>query len=246
MNERLYRQADIDVSGADDTERSLPLVLATETPVPTYDFLRGEVVNEVLDMSGLEEVRQVPLVDSHERDSVRNVLGSIRDLRVENGNYIGRAYFASDEQSQRTYELYRDGHLTDFSIGCQRKAVHYEGSTKVVRQFRPLEGSAVVAGADPNAKVLEPALRAYVDPEGLRNEMMEKAIKDLLVKRGMPEDLDGQPAVEWFEAHLQDLAQRAENGEKHDTEELQRIATALKSNQRLCRRLVSLTTSSNA
>ena len=116
----LFRSAQIIREDIDRENRSLPLILATEAPIQAYDISRMEVVDEVLRMDGMELPKQIPLVDSHERGSVVNVLGSIRDLRVEDGKLIGRAYFASDETSRNTFEKYADGHLTDFQwVQCR-------------------------------------------------------------------------------------------------------------------------------
>ena len=137
----MYRSALVVASGADDDERSIPLVLATEAPVPVYDFERTRVVKEQLDVSGVEHGGACPLLDSHDRATVRSVLGSIRELTVSDTRLIGRAFFAKSESGIAAYELYRDGHLTDFSVGCRIEEIERdESGNRTVVRSRLLEG----------------------------------------------------------------------------------------------------------
>lgn len=225
--EMLYRIASVQTEGIDREKRSIPLVLATETPCDAFDFSRMEIVQEVLVIDGAELPSQVPLLDSHESDSMRAVLGSIRDLEKRNGKIVGRAYFASDEHSQKVFNDYADGHVQDFSVGAARQAVRYEGGTRFVTRSKIFEGSAVVRGADPNAKVLLPALRAYLDPQAMREEAMFEALKEILVKRGMPKDLENDKDIlEWLERKFEESPPT----DTKETDELKRILLDLKSN----------------
>lgn len=201
ISDALYRVAIVDRGRADDEHRSFPIILATEAAVQTYDFSRDEIVDEVLHLDGMEIPQQVPMVDTHERDSVRSVLGSIRELRVEKGHLLGRAYFASDPESQRAYQNYRDGHLTDFSVGARRLEAKYEGRTKHVTRSRLIEGSAVVRGADPNSKAML-ALRAYADPESVRTEIMDAKLRELLVSRGLAADANDGDTLGFLKREL--------------------------------------------
>jgi hypothetical protein len=57
------------------------VVVATEAVVRRYDDERGYVINEVLLMEGVvlrTNQQQMPIVDSHDDSTVRNILGSIR------------------------------------------------------------------------------------------------------------------------------------------------------------------------
>jgi hypothetical protein len=208
----IYRRIVADREAINRETRSVPIVLATDAPVATYDFQRADVVNEVMKIEGVEMPKQIPLLDSHERDSVRSVLGSIRDLRKDSHNglnrIVGTAYFAADDASKRAFEMYADGHLEDFSVGARRLESRYEGKTKTVLRSRLFEGSAVVAGADPNAKVRDvPALRAYLDPLAMKEEIMSEKFKTLCIARGMPADLDGEAMEAWAEKNLERKAE---------------------------------------
>ena len=63
-----------------DTTTPSRAVIATENPVRRYDETHKCVVNEVLLMDGCEFRNgrsQVPIVDSHDDSTVRNIIGSI-------------------------------------------------------------------------------------------------------------------------------------------------------------------------
>ena len=155
----------------DAESRSVEAVIATETPTLVWDFNRGQLVEETLLMSGVRwpDNGQVPLLDSHNRSSVRGVIGSCRDLRVDNKQLLGRNYFAA--RAADLGEDVRDGHLTDFSVGYRiitartipaGKTVEIDGqpftagaarSLRVVTAWQLLENSLCAIGADNQAKV---------------------------------------------------------------------------------------------
>lgn len=213
----LYRSAVLRADGADgfdDSTRSFELVLATENPVEVFDKKTGRVIQEVLRLDGLELPQKVALVDSHDRQSVRSVLGSIRDLRIEGNELIGRAYFAADEVGRATYEKYRDGHLTDFSVGAAVvDAFISERGVRNVSRSVLREGSAVFEGQDPGAKVRNSMLRAYVDPHAMKAEAMTKALIDTLIERGLSEDATEGEAVDFLVSLT-----RSESGEPSTVE----------------------------
>lgn len=187
---------------ADDENRTLGLTLATESPVRVYDWSRGEVVDEVLLMSGLKVPRQMPMLNSHSRFNVRDVLGSIRDLSKTDGELTGTAHFASSEDGQSAYQLYKEGHATDFSIGFEivRSEFVERGATKkfsgkeiigparVITNSRAFEGSAVPIGADAAAKARSRSLLAYLAPDDARNDAMDEFFRDIMITLGMPQD----------------------------------------------------------
>ena len=158
-------------SGADDG--GLRWILTTEAPATVFDWERFDFVSEVLLMDGLvlPATKQVPLLDSHSRYSVDDILGSVTDIRAaEAGGYAavdGLVRFASDERAQRVLQLVRDGHLTDGSVGYrvdravwipegEQAAIRgrvFDGPLKVSHKWSLREFSATPIGADALAKV---------------------------------------------------------------------------------------------
>lgn len=138
-------------------------------------------------------------------------MGSIRELSIENGELRGTAYFASDEMSRQAYQNYVDGHLTDFSVGAATREVKYSKGQRIVTRSELIEGSAVVRGADPNAKAF-PTLRAYTEPYQVKEEAMDAAFRAALVERGLPEDASDADAL----AFLGTLERKAEEKPEPD------------------------------
>lgn len=158
-------------AGADDG--GLRWILTTEAPATVFDWERFDFVSEILLMDGLvlPATKQVPLLDSHSRYSVDDILGSVTDIRsAEAGGYAavdGLVRFASDDRAQRVLQLVRDGHLTDGSVGYrvdravwipegEQAAIRgrvFDGPVKVSYEWSLKEFSATPIGADALAKV---------------------------------------------------------------------------------------------
>ena len=205
------------------------MVLATETPVPVYEMGRG-VVDEVIHIDGMHLPSQVPLLDSHQRGSVRSVLGSIRELRREDGRVVGRAFFASDSVSRQVFENYADGHIDSFSVGAEIQGAHYEddGERKIIDRSSLIEGSAVVVGADPNARTV-PALRAYQDPYSMRDEEMFEELKRKAVENGCDPKATDQEVLDWYLERVESASDDGDVDElKHLQREAKEFAAALK------------------
>lgn len=214
-----FRTFSLVSSTINEQERSIEGVIATEQAIPELDMRRWEIVPRSLQMSGATIPKQMPLLDSHNRKSVRDQLGSIRNLRIEGGNLVGRLFFSAAAQSE--WDKVREGHVTDISAGFRvtREIYVEDGKTKTIdgRQFtgpqnvvvewRAFEGSITPIGADDLAK-----LRGY-DPLNIpqRDEQefeMLKELRDLLLSRGMPSELDDAQAQEWMVKNADKLGER--------------------------------------
>lgn len=215
---------------------SIKVVVATDQPVERMDWNQGLVVSEILDMDGIEfrsSKRQLPIVDSHDPSSVANVLGSVRDLKVVDGELVGRALFAADERSQEAKQKVRDGHLTDFSITASvnqvRQVPHgtstvvrgktIDGPAEIVTRWTPTDASLVAVGADAQSTVRS-KLRTSYDSTTWEIERMS-ADRSALIKAGMPEELKDEEEIRAW------LAARGEHEEDeermgHDEEEEKR------------------------
>lgn len=158
-------------STVDETARSVEIVISTDTPVMEYSAKLKRAIGTVIlpESFELDADGQVSLIDTHRSDTVTSVIGSVREVRVEISDMarlIGTAYFAEDEKSNRTFQLYKDKHLTSFSVGASILASEFiaEGKTKefygrsysgpllVITRASLNEVSSVVKGADPFAK----------------------------------------------------------------------------------------------
>lgn len=150
-----------------DTElRLIKATVATESPVPMPDFSRGEMVDEVLLMSGADLPGRVPLLNSHNRSDVADVLGSVSGFRVEGGQLVAAVKFADTQAADDAFRLAADGHLSDLSVGYrvmqktyirdgESKVVagrSFNGPVNVVTAFAIREVSVTPLGADASAK----------------------------------------------------------------------------------------------
>lgn len=126
--------------------------LSSEKPVVIFDWDRWDFVEEVLLMDGMmvPPVGQVPLLDSHNRNSVDDVLGHVRGF-VEStaGQYLardGKVFFAADDKSQRTEQKVVDRHILDGSVGYNvEKAVWLEEGTEAAVNGRMFQGPLKVS-----------------------------------------------------------------------------------------------------
>lgn len=196
---------------------TVEIVIASDSPVERWDEDRGEQVKEILLMDGVEfrgEQRQLPIVDSHDRSTVRNVLGSVRDIKIEDNALVGRAVFASDEDSQRAFSKLKEGHLTDFSVTATPKEIKkiprgqtvkvnghtLEGPVDLVTRWMVTDASLVGVGADVNSRVrtIRRALKSL--KRGDEMPSMDDDTKQKLIEHGMPEDMleDQERAIEWM------------------------------------------------
>jgi len=158
----------LDRSKANDEDRSIPITIATEKPLPGISRGYG-VVDQKLILRGMRFGESVPFLDSHTYGTVRSVLGSVRDISRNGGVLVGRVYFADTPDGTATYQNYRDGHLNDVSIGAEGDDVvrvapmaekNIDGvlcragkrPMDVFRTAELVEVSAVIRGADKDAK----------------------------------------------------------------------------------------------
>jgi hypothetical protein len=165
------RTMTIRAATANEADRSVEAVLATENEVEVHDWMSGEILSERLLMSGVQLPPQLPLLDNHYKGSLDAVLGSIRNLRVEHNQLVGRLFFAGDDPSLRAWAKVRDGHLTDISVGYRvgdgavripagqtasvagRTFTAGKRSLRVTTLWTPREGSLLAIGADQAAKI---------------------------------------------------------------------------------------------
>lgn len=151
-------------------QRTFEAVLATERRTPVYDMRLGQIVDEELRLDGMSFPPRVPLLDTHRRGSVDDMLGDVRNIHVEGGRLV--AVLRISSSAERAYRLVRDGHLTGLSIGYtlnrhayigkrQSKTVmgrDYTAGDRILRvamQTRMLEASLLSIPADPDAKIIQ-------------------------------------------------------------------------------------------
>jgi len=193
------------------------VVIATETPVRRYDDERGYVISEVLLMEGVvlrANQSQIPIVDSHDDSTVRNIFGSIRGLQVIDGELHGSPSFASDPDAQLICQRMNEGHITDFSITAlpmeslfipkgqsytTRRGQTIEGPAIIHTRWQPHNASICATGADE----LSTVRRSYTDLERKVQRTMDEALLAQLAGMGLPEGMtDPNQILAWVVGKL--------------------------------------------
>ena len=187
------------------------VVIATENPVRRYDEDRGYVINEVLLMEGVvlrANQSQIPIVDSHNDTTVRNIFGSIRGLQVIDGELHGTPSFASDPDSQVICQRMNEGHITDFSITAlpmeslfiphgqsytTQRGQTIDGPAIIHTRWQPHNASICATGADE----LSTVRRSYTDLVR-KVKRMDEALLSQLTAMGLPDGIvDPSQILAW-------------------------------------------------
>ena len=211
-----YRSLSVRAATFDEETRSVEAVISTEQPVDMPDWGRQAMVPEVLVPSGAEypSNRQVPFLDSHQRRSVKDQLGSAREIKVNGSEITAKLVFRKSKESDDALGGVRDGHITDVSVGydvLKRQYIEagakktignrtYEGPLNVVTKWRLREVSLTPIGADDQAKLrgLDPAATRFKSSEEQEDFTMNAELRALLVSKGMSAELTDDQAQRWL------------------------------------------------
>jgi len=203
----LLRSETLDVKN-----RTVEAVMTTEAPALVLDWATWRVIEEILLMKGAEYPEQVPLLHVHNRWSIDEVMGSVREIRTAGDQMIGRLFFSDDEETERSWKKVRDGHVTDVSIGYRaiewvdlkpgetkavqgRKFTAKNGPLRVTYRWAVKELSLVPIGADANAKIREGVRQGSADQKD--KETVNMDFEAWLRKQGIdPATLDDQRRAE--------------------------------------------------
>ena len=227
----ILRMVSVRAETANAETKSVQVVIASENPVERYDLERDYVIQEILLMDGVEfrtDRMQLPIVDSHDRSTVRNVLGSVRNIRIDGSQLVGDATFARDSDSQDAYQKLLDGHLTDFSITATPKQVlavrrgetynlrgqTIEGPADIVTRWMPTDASLVAAGADETSTVRDLQRSYFFQGEDSMKRALTEEMKAILVAKGMPEEIeDADQALAYVVGMMSDGSKETEEPE---------------------------------
>ena len=202
----------------DVEKRTVECVMATEAPVKMFDYARYEYIPEILLVAGVEipDSRQVPLLDTHSRYSTSSVIGSTRDIRVEDNQLVGRDHFSNAPEADGPWTKTAEGHLTDRSIGYtydNADAVYvddgetaviegreFTGPVKVVKKWAVKENSICPIGADKKAKARADQPQKPIEPNNPRekDKKMDPKLRAYLELHGLPATATDDEANAFF------------------------------------------------
>lgn len=201
--------------------RTVDAVLATEAPVLTAYLSKQGAVLESIRMDGAELPEQMPLVDTHNRTTVRNQFGSVRNLRIENGELIGTLHFSST--ADREWTMAREGHLTDVSLGYRvldgvtipaGKTMAIRGRSYTAPPSQPLivvtawqgrELSLTSVGADSRTK-----LRSEPSTSSTEGTTMNERLRAYLVSIGLRSDATDEQVQAFYDSLSDEARTRAD------------------------------------
>ena len=136
------RLAPVAPATLDEEQKTVRATLGTDAACLSIDLRTNKPVLEVYLMSGMEPVNQVPLCDTHKRDSIDRVKGSVREIVVGEHDFSG--VLVIDPTEQAAWSKIRNRHVTNVSAG-----------------FQPLETTEVKPGQSQTI-----AGRSYTAPAG--------------------------------------------------------------------------------
>lgn len=163
-------------------------ILTTEQPVEMFDWGRGEYVAEVLLMSGMKaRGESIKLLDTHNTESVRNVLGSFDRLKTHEAGERGVPHKFVDGQiriSQAEPEVgmkVKEGHVNEMSVGYR----YSDEKTEFIPdgETRTIDGQEFAGPL--NVRTEWHAQEASLVPLGADNQAQIRGFKDLAEARSM-------------------------------------------------------------
>ena len=95
------RAYSLNLKTVDEKTRSVQAVIATENPVMVLDMRTWRPIMEVLLMEGARLPENVPFLDSHQRYTIEDQIGSTVELRVEGGKLVGRNVYSAVDKGER-------------------------------------------------------------------------------------------------------------------------------------------------
>src|SRR5208337_4189909 len=138
--------------------RTFDAVLSAGTAVERYDA-RGLYL-EMLSLEGAAFPGAIPLLDSHQRDSVDSKLGEVDNIQAVGGKLLGRATLSRhNPRSNRIAAELSDGNSFGVSIGYivrkwnERQNTETGRREKIAVAFDLVECSLVVLPADQHAGI---------------------------------------------------------------------------------------------
>jgi hypothetical protein len=196
-----------------EADNSVEFILATEEPARVWDWERFDVIREVIAADGVIVPKngQIPLVDSHDRSTIDNILGSVREIRREGTEVIGRLYFANTDAAKRAAEMIKEGHLDSGSVGYEQNETQwisdgesvvyngrsFSGPMLLTRKWSLKEFSLVAIGADPNAKARAEAENVPEQIEGnTSREAVEQIVKEIVTMENLTKPVEQPQTVD--------------------------------------------------
>lgn len=184
----VHNRATADITLIDDEKRMIPFIIVSRDNAGLrYDWYEDEVYEERLDVNGATfDMLRTFFKDHHL--SIDTAIGKIENARIENGEIKCDVIFGSDENSDTVYRKFKEGILSDVSIGYSIQEVietkrENEPTEVLVTKFNIMELSAVWRGFDKNATIGR-------SKQNLDEEVVHETESDSLLKQKRKREID--------------------------------------------------------
>lgn len=153
--QRILTTISLQRSGLDLEARTVPVTLATDTPLrhgaKNIILRHGE---NALDLSQVTD-DGIPLLVMHNGHSLP--IGRLKTITMGDHQTTAVAHFGRSAQAGEMLREVGDGTITDISVGADPASAdsitELDANTLVVERWRPVEGSLVSIGLDPATKI---------------------------------------------------------------------------------------------
>lgn len=163
MMPAMYREAAIVAGSLDEKQRTFDVLWTAGAEVPRMDWWTGQRYIEVLEVSEkairLDRLQsgRAPVLDSHSRWSLDNVMGVVEkgSVRIEKGQGHAKVRLSARDDISGIVSDIRDGIIANISPGYVTHAYREEMKEnqlyRIATDWEPMEISFVPVGADPDA-----------------------------------------------------------------------------------------------
>ena len=159
----LYREAAIVAGSLDEKQRTFDVLWTAGAEVARMDWYSGQRYIEVLEVSDkairMDRLQsgRAPVLDSHSRWSLDNVMGIVEkgSVRIEKGQGHARVRLSARDDISGIVSDIRDGIIANISPGyvthAYREEMKQDKLYRIATDWEPMEISFVPVGADPDA-----------------------------------------------------------------------------------------------
>lgn len=188
---REYLTAQLAKEQAEDGSHKFTATILTESLIPRL-AADGSPYNLLFLIDGfrIPKGKKVPLLDSHRWDSITSNVGSMRNIRVENGKILGDIHI--NKTRPDVFAQVEEGDVDSVSIGADLldekfvpsgktatiRGRKIDGNTRVATSFTAAEVSLVNIPGDKNAKIAKEHLNSIVHFDNPSEETVSEKTTD--------------------------------------------------------------------
>lgn len=183
----IQNRAKPDISLINEESRMIPFIVVSDDNAGLrYDWWNDEVYEERLDVNGATLDNLNTFFKDHHL-IIDNAIGRVENKRVEAGQIKVDVVFGTDENSDTVFRKFKEGILTDVSVGYSIQEVvtterENEPTEVLVTKFDIHELSAVWKGFDSKAKIGREAEEIHKE-EVSQDEEVKSLLKQKRLKR---------------------------------------------------------------